>query len=60
MSINIGDTTQNLVTEAVEDLGSGDVLDQIYNLDRTADRSQVQKSNRQIRIRTTEFTSRIS
>ena len=60
MSVNFGDTTQNLVAAAVEDLGSGDVLDQIYNLDRTADRSQVQKSNRQIRIRTIEFTSRIS
>jgi hypothetical protein len=55
-----GNTTQNMLAAAAEDLGGGDVLEHIYNLDRTATTNALKNSQNKIRIRTIEFTSRIS
>lgn len=46
MSVNWGNTTQNMLAAAADDLGGEDVLDHIYHLDRTADHSQVKSSQR--------------
>jgi len=35
--VDWGNTTKNMIATAADDLGGGDVLQHIYELDRTAD-----------------------